>query len=189
MWAIGCRKLWLTVLPKATATARAGVTKGVIVGRKDAAEGSYTYRAAERPGSLVDFSALSGFLGFTTPRNLPGNEMASLFGRWVLPEAGAEIYGEWSRDDRFANLQDLIMEPDLSVVTYRLAPSGTPLERANALNRQIIDFVRRDGRVFLSSTLLDGVFTLRLAVLSFRSHLRTIDLTLRVLRDAASAAV
>ena len=74
---------------------------------------SYMYRP-ERPGSLVDFGALSGFLGFTTPRNLPGNEMASLYGRWVLPGAGAEIYGEWSRDDRFANLQDLIMEPDLT---------------------------------------------------------------------------
>ena len=80
-------------------------------------------------------------------------------------------------------------EPDLSVVTYRLAPSGMALAGANALNQQIIDFVRRDGRVFLSSTMLDGVFTLRLAVLAFRSHLRTIDLTLRVLRDAAAAVV
>jgi hypothetical protein len=34
--------------------------------------------------------------------------------------------------------------------------------------------------------MLDGRFTLRLAILSFRTHLRTIDLALRVLADQAS---
>jgi hypothetical protein len=50
-----------------------------------------------------------------------------------------------------------------------------------------VDGVRRDGRVFISSTMLDGHFTLRLAVLAFRSHLRTIDMTLRILREQVSA--
>jgi hypothetical protein len=45
--------------------------------------------------------------------------------------------------------------------------------------------VRRDGRVFLSSTMLGGKFTLRLAVLSFRTHLETIDFTLRILEEKA----
>jgi hypothetical protein len=35
--------------------------------------------------------------------------------------------------------------------------------------------------VFLSSTILDGRFTLRLAVVSFRVHLETIDLALEIL--------
>jgi glutamate/tyrosine decarboxylase-like PLP-dependent enzyme len=73
-------------------------------------------------------------------------------------------------------------EPDLSVVTYRWAPEGMGLDEANRRNQEIIDGVRRDGRVFLSSTMLDGKFTLRLAVLAFRTHLRTIDLTIDVLR-------
>ena len=73
-------------------------------------------------------------------------------------------------------------EPDLSVVTYRWAPEGMGLREANRRNQEIIDGVRRDGRVFLSSTMLDGKFTLRLAVLAFRTHLRTIDLTIDVLR-------
>jgi glutamate/tyrosine decarboxylase-like PLP-dependent enzyme len=73
-------------------------------------------------------------------------------------------------------------EPDLSVVTYRWAPEGMGLDEANRRNQEIIDGVRRDGRVFLSSTMLDGRFTLRLAVLAFRTHLRTIDLTIDVLR-------
>jgi glutamate/tyrosine decarboxylase-like PLP-dependent enzyme len=74
-------------------------------------------------------------------------------------------------------------EPDLSVVTFWRAPSDMSLEQANRLNQQIIDAVRSDGRVFLSSTMLDGRFTLRLAVLAFRTHLRTIDLVLDVLRE------
>jgi aromatic-L-amino-acid decarboxylase len=77
--------------------------------------------------------------------------------------------------------------PDLSVVTYRWAPPGVSLERANEVNQAIVDRVRRDGRVFISSTTLDGRFTLRLAVLAFRTHRRTVDLALRVLGEAVAA--
>jgi glutamate/tyrosine decarboxylase-like PLP-dependent enzyme len=73
--------------------------------------------------------------------------------------------------------------PDLSVVTYRWVPPGASTERINQINQAISEGVRRDGRVFLSSTMLDGRFTLRLVVLSFRTHRRTIDLALRVLRE------
>jgi glutamate/tyrosine decarboxylase-like PLP-dependent enzyme len=78
--------------------------------------------------------------------------------------------------------------PDLSVVTYRWVPPGASLERANAVNQAIVEGARRDGRVFLSSTMLDGRFTLRMASLSFRTHRRTIDLAVRVLREQAAAA-
>jgi aromatic-L-amino-acid/L-tryptophan decarboxylase len=71
--------------------------------------------------------------------------------------------------------------PDLSVVTFRWAPAGMSLERANDFNRRLVDAVRTDGRVFLSSTMLDGRFTLRMAALAFRTHRETIDLALRVL--------
>ena len=72
--------------------------------------------------------------------------------------------------------------PDLSVVTYRWAPAGMSLDEANRRNQEIVDNVRRDGRVFLSSTMLEGRFTLRLAVLAFRTHLRTIDQAIDILR-------
>jgi len=73
--------------------------------------------------------------------------------------------------------------PDLSVVTYRWVPRGASLERVNEINQQLIDGVRKDGRVFLSSTLLDGRFVLRLVALGFRTHRRTIDLAIRVLLE------
>jgi aromatic-L-amino-acid decarboxylase len=77
--------------------------------------------------------------------------------------------------------------PELSVVIFRWAPPGVSLERANQLNRALVEGVRRDGRVFLSSTMLDGRYTIRLAVVSFRTHRRTIDLALRVLREQLAA--
>lgn len=77
--------------------------------------------------------------------------------------------------------------PELSVVPFRWAPSGASLERANRINQGIIEGVRRDGRIFLSSTLLDGRFTLRLAVLQFRTHRRIIDLALEILREQRTA--
>jgi glutamate/tyrosine decarboxylase-like PLP-dependent enzyme len=77
--------------------------------------------------------------------------------------------------------------PDLSIVTFRWTPSGASLERTNELNRSIVEGARKDGRVFFSSTMLDGRFTLRMAVLSFRTHRRTIDLALRVLRERVAA--
>jgi glutamate/tyrosine decarboxylase-like PLP-dependent enzyme len=76
--------------------------------------------------------------------------------------------------------------PDLSIVTYRWAPPGVPLEEANRLNKAIVDGARHDGRVFLSSTMLDGRFTLRMAALAFRTHRRTMDLAVQVLREQAA---
>jgi glutamate/tyrosine decarboxylase-like PLP-dependent enzyme len=77
--------------------------------------------------------------------------------------------------------------PDLSIVTYRWAPPGVSLEETNRMNKAIMDGARHDGRVFLSSTMLDGRYTLRMAALAFRTHRRTIDLAVRVLREQAAA--
>jgi glutamate/tyrosine decarboxylase-like PLP-dependent enzyme len=78
-------------------------------------------------------------------------------------------------------------EPDLSIVTFRWAPAGASLERANELNERIVDGARKDGRVFFSSTMLDGRYTIRMAALGFRTHRRTIDLALRVLAEQVKA--
>jgi glutamate/tyrosine decarboxylase-like PLP-dependent enzyme len=77
--------------------------------------------------------------------------------------------------------------PDLSVVTFRWAPPGASPEQQDQMNQAIVDGARRDGRVFFSSTLLDGRFTLRMAALSFRTHRRTIDLALQILREQVAA--
>jgi len=79
--------------------------------------------------------------------------------------------------------------PELSIVTYRWVPDqglpSDPMAREAELtriNQGIVDAVRKDGRVFLSSTLLNDKFTLRLVALAFRTHRRSIDQALSLLR-------
>jgi aromatic-L-amino-acid decarboxylase len=74
-------------------------------------------------------------------------------------------------------------EPDLSIVTYRYLPKSGD---ANGFNKRLLDSVLEDGRVFISSTMIAGNFTLRLAVLNFRTHRDTIDYLLELLQQKAS---
>lgn len=73
--------------------------------------------------------------------------------------------------------------PDLSVVTYRYVPQHGD---ADQFNRKLVEAVQKDGRVFISSTQIDGRFTLRMAILVFRTHLETIDLAIQILREKAA---
>lgn len=75
-------------------------------------------------------------------------------------------------------------EPELSVAIYRYFPKQGD---ANSFNAKIVEMVRQDGRVFLSSTTIDGIFWIRIAILCFRSHLNTIDLCLKVLKEKVAA--
>lgn len=75
-------------------------------------------------------------------------------------------------------------EPDLSVALFRWIPrDGTD---ATAANRRLLAAVIEDGRVFLSSTTINGVFWIRVAVLSFRTHRERIDAVLEVLARETS---
>ena len=69
-------------------------------------------------------------------------------------------------------------EPDLSVVTFRhLPPRGDPDE----FNRRLVKAVYADGRAVISPTEIGGAYTLRLAVLHYRSHLDDVDALLEIL--------
>jgi len=72
------------------------------------------------------------------------------------------------------------LEPELSVVVYRYVPqNGDP----DAFNKRLLEEVVADGRVFISSTKLNGRFTLRFACLAFRTHLKTVDTLLKILAE------
>jgi aromatic-L-amino-acid/L-tryptophan decarboxylase len=68
--------------------------------------------------------------------------------------------------------------PDLTVVIFRY-----PGDEDNRINRQLVEAIHADGRVFLSSTLINGVVWLRCAVVSHRTHLEEIDLALQMIRE------
>jgi glutamate/tyrosine decarboxylase-like PLP-dependent enzyme len=69
--------------------------------------------------------------------------------------------------------------PDLSVVTYRYLPASGD---ADEFNRRLLQAVHDDSRVFITSTLLNGRYTLRLAVLHFRTHREHVDYLIDLLQ-------
>ncbi|RMG76644.1 MAG: aminotransferase class V-fold PLP-dependent enzyme [Bacteroidetes bacterium] len=74
--------------------------------------------------------------------------------------------------------------PELSVAIYRYLPeTGNPDE----FNKKLVEYIHRDGRVFVSSTTIKGAFWIRIAILSFRTRLKTIDLYLEILKEAITS--
>jgi glutamate/tyrosine decarboxylase-like PLP-dependent enzyme len=80
-------------------------------------------------------------------------------------------------------------EPELSVVIYRWVPPGVDLDAANRFNRALGRRILEDGRLFLSSTTLEGTVWLRAAIVTHRTHLREVHLALAVLGQLAHNAV
>lgn len=68
--------------------------------------------------------------------------------------------------------------PELSVAIYRYVPKGTD---ANEFNKNLVDLIKEDGTVFVSSTMIDEVYWIRIAIVSFRTHLKLIKKYLRIL--------
>ena len=72
--------------------------------------------------------------------------------------------------------------PDLSIVTFRYVPASG---NANDFNRQLVDLIRDDGRIFLTSTMIDGNCIVRFAVLAYNTHLEDVDIALKVIGEKA----
>jgi len=71
-------------------------------------------------------------------------------------------------------------QPELSVCIYRFEDGS---KNSNTFNQKLIKAIQDDGRIFISSTTIQGVFWLRLAVLVFRTHLQTIEDLLTILEE------
>ena len=63
-------------------------------------------------------------------------------------------------------------EPDLSVSYFWYEPRH--MER-DLFNKKLLEFIHKDGSAFFSSTQLNGRFVIRIAILSFRTKLKTVD--------------
>ena len=62
-------------------------------------------------------------------------------------------------------------EPDLSVSYFRY-----PFEKdADRKNQQLMNEIHADGDVFLSSSVIEGKFVIRIAILAFRTKKETVD--------------
>ncbi|MCK0160015.1 pyridoxal phosphate-dependent decarboxylase family protein [Allomuricauda sp. F6463D] len=70
-------------------------------------------------------------------------------------------------------------EPELSVAIFRYVPKDGD---ANEFNSALIEAIQNDGRIFLSSTNINNVFWIRIAVVQFRTHLEQVDLLLDIIK-------
>lgn len=71
-------------------------------------------------------------------------------------------------------------EPQLSVTLFRYIPKSGD---ANAFNKKLIEAIQKDGRVFLSSTFINGTFWIRIAIVVFRSHKQHIDYCIELVKE------
>jgi len=102
------------------------------------------------------------------PNGILGNDqadqMASVSGRWVLPESGFEAYFEYARGDFAGSLRDLELEPDhmraYTVGFQKVVPTrtGTTVLRAETTNLAgTLTYNFRDGdAVYTHSIVAEG---------------------------------
>ncbi len=79
---------------------------------------------------------------------------------------------------------EILAEPQLSLLAFRLAPAGVPEAELNELNQRFLDRVNIRQRVYLTPTRLRGRFAPRICVLSFRTHRERMEMALE---DIAAA--
>ena len=95
----------------------------------------------------------------------------------------AREFAGWIRDDPD---WELVAPVPFSLVCFRYAPSGTSEAERETLNARILERVNASGRVFLSHTKLNGIYTLRLAVGNIRTERRHVTDAWSLLREAAA---
>ena len=71
-------------------------------------------------------------------------------------------------------------EPDLTV-SYFWYPSNEVEE--NVLNKKLMELIHEDGTIFLSSTVVNDKFVIRMAIGSFRTKKATIDKAIKMIHD------
>jgi len=77
---------------------------------------------------------------------------------------------------------ELPWKPDLTVVAFRYRPRGGDPE---AFNRRLLERINDSRRVFLSSTMVEGRFTLRACIVSHRTHRDRVEEAAEIIPRAA----
>lgn len=85
---------------------------------------------------------------------------------------------------------EVLNEPPLSLVVFRLHPPGRSMDELNKLNRRFLKLINKPRRVILTPTTLPGGrYVLRICVLSFRTHRDRMEMAYEDIRKAADKAL
>ncbi len=163
------------------------VRDGEALKRAHALTGDYMPSMQEAP-DLVDFNLLSpelsrGFRGLRVwlPMKMHG---IGPFRRNL--EEKLALARRATEELRSIPGIEILAEPQLSIVAFRLNRPGLEGEALDALNRDLLARVNARKRVYLTGTLLNGRFAIRICVLSFRTHRERIEMALDDIREACT---
>lgn len=84
---------------------------------------------------------------------------------------------------------EILAEPQLSIVAFRLVPPGADAAELNRINREFLERINARKRVYLTGTMLRDVFALRICVLSFRTHRDRMELCIEDIAASAKTLI
>lgn len=87
-------------------------------------------------------------------------------------------------DDEIEDTLEIVAQPQLSIVVFRLKRAGLDQQATNALNKQLLAEINAPRRVYLTPTELNGDFVIRICVLSFRTHMDRMQECIELIRRA-----
>lgn len=91
----------------------------------------------------------------------------------------------WATEElrRLPGIQ-IVAEPQLTVVAFRLVRAGLDESALDALNRRFLERINARQRVYLTGTVVRGRFVLRICVVSFRTHVDRMRAAIEDIRAA-----
>ena len=143
--------------------------------------------------TLRDDAAMPWFSEFTVQQTR-GFRALKLW--MVLQQVGLDAYGRLIAGDiaRARTLRvrlrrhgdfEIVSEGPLSITCFRYVPAWA--RDVDALNRRIADHVQREGRVFITTTELDGRSVLRACTVNFRTTDADLDALIDAIVSSADA--
>jgi glutamate/tyrosine decarboxylase-like PLP-dependent enzyme len=78
---------------------------------------------------------------------------------------------------------ELLAEPVLNIVCFRLRPAGLTEDECEALNREIMLRLQETGTAALSDTKVQSKYALRCAIANHRTQTRDLHLLIAAIRD------
>ncbi len=155
--------------------------------RSHGSGGSYLPGMQEDP-DCVDFCVISpelsrGFRGLNVWLPIGLHGLAAF--RTALDEK--LDLAAWAAE-RLGSVPDieLVAAPQLSLLAFRHAAPGRTAAEREAFNRRLLERVNARQRVHISGATIRGEFTLRICVLSFRTHRERVEAALADLAEAAA---
>ena len=84
---------------------------------------------------------------------------------------------------------EIVAEPQLSLLAFRVVRPGLGEAALNDLNRRVMEAVNARRRVYITNTVARGRFLIRICVLSFRTHRDRMEMALEDIRAAVAETI